>query len=51
VAAAGPAAEVLGDGLDEFGVAPPARVRLQRAARKAGLPPDVIGRLAEATAW
>jgi energy-coupling factor transporter ATP-binding protein EcfA2 len=50
VAAAGPAAEVLGDGLDEFGVAPPARVRLQRAARKAGLPPDVIGRLAEATA-
>ena len=50
VAAAGPAAEVLGEGLDELGVSPPARARLRRAAREAGLAADVVRRLDEAAA-
>jgi energy-coupling factor transport system ATP-binding protein len=42
----GPAAEVLGDPrLEELGVAPPAGVRLVRAAEAAGLPPAQLARL------
>jgi energy-coupling factor transporter ATP-binding protein EcfA2 len=45
----GPAREVLGDpALEELGVAPPAPVRLRRAAERAGLPPAALARLAEA---
>jgi energy-coupling factor transporter ATP-binding protein EcfA2 len=48
VALAGAAGEVLGDQLEALGVAPPAAVRLQRAARDAGLDAAAQGRLADA---
>ncbi len=49
VALEGPAAEVLADPrLGELGVAPPAGVRLVRAAETAGLPPAQQARLREA---
>jgi ABC-type glutathione transport system ATPase component len=48
VAASGRVAEVLGEGLEALGVAPPARVRLERAARDAGLAADDVGRLVAA---
>lgn len=47
----GPAREVLGDPrLAELGVAPPAEVRIERAARGADLPARSIARLAKALA-
>jgi len=43
IVADGPAAEVLADPrLDEWGVAPPARVRLSRALRARGLDPAIV---------
>jgi energy-coupling factor transporter ATP-binding protein EcfA2 len=51
VALDGPALEVLADPrLEELGVAPPSAVRLDRAARAAGIPAGSLARLAEALA-
>ena len=51
IALDGPAARVLADPrLVELGVAPPASVRLERAARAASLPEPLIARLHEASA-